>query len=141
MPFDVFAPPVGPVVDGAPRKKTIRLREAKYGDGYAQRTPDGMNYIEAKVSITWPFITVAQAQQIEDFITGHAGVPFLYRVPGETAQLQWICKTWARTLAGNYREAVTMDLEQDFSIGAAAAPGLDFSQPGDGQFIPAIPGL
>jgi phage-related protein len=141
MPFDTFVPPVGPVVDGAPRKKQIRTKQAKFGDAYVQEVPDGMNYVETKVSITFPLLTVAQAQQIEDFILGHPAVPFLYQVPGEPVALQWKCKTWSRMLAGNAIETMTMDLEQDFSIGAAAAPGLDFSQPGNGQFIPTIPGL
>jgi phage-related protein len=141
MPFDTFVPPIGPVVDGAPRKKQIRLREAKFGDAYVQRAPDGMNYVETKVSLSWPLLDRASRQAIEAFILGHAGVPFAYQVPGEDASLQWICRTWSSNLAGNALETMTMELEQDFTVPPPAAPGLDFSQPGNSQYIPAGPGL
>jgi len=138
MPFDTFVPAVMPVVDGAPRKLTLKIRSAEFADGYNQEAPDGINYARKTASLSWPWLKVSDAQAIEAFIIAHAAVPFLFQVPGEAVALQWKCTDSSRNLAGNYRETMTMQLKQDFSFAPPAVPKADFSDPADSQVLAAV---
>jgi phage-related protein len=115
MAFDTFVPPRCPN-QGSARQVTARTREAQFGDGYSQRAVDGLNSIGKLLSLEWPLLTQAQAQEIEDFFKAKGGATaFLYQPPKESAPLQWICKEWTRT-SGGPREALSANFIQVFDL-------------------------
>ena len=86
---DTFTWPVddGPTGDHAFRRKT-----AKFGDGYEQRTGDGLNNIGRKwnISLKTDWTTL---DAVEDFLVAHAdGTPFYWTPPGPNGiQRLWTC--------------------------------------------------
>jgi phage-related protein len=72
---------------GASGKITYRVREVKFGDGYAQVVADGINN-EVQ---SWPLLfegTLAQMTPIRDFFRRQLGYKsFYWTPPGESAPL------------------------------------------------------
>lgn len=92
----------------------FRVIETKFGDGYAQRAPDGIN---SKVA-SWPLQftgTQAEIQPIRNFLDSMGGVtPFGWTPPMGVAG-RFLASKYSLTSLGNevYRIAVTFT--QDFS--------------------------
>jgi len=88
--ISTFDPPQAPSQDGFSAKVTARLLTTNFGDGYVQRTPDGINYIGRTVSLSWTAITGTLWAPIQEFFdTNIGGIPFLYQVPGDSVVRQW----------------------------------------------------
>lgn len=87
-----------PISYGSPMAMKPRVLAAKFGDGYEQRTLDGINN---KLE-TWQIQArglkdATEAATMEAFLRTQAGVtPFTWVTPyGRTAL--FVCKDWART--------------------------------------------
>lgn len=77
------------------KPKTIN---SQLGDGYVQRTPDGINTMLRKLTLSWTNLTDAEGLQIQNFFTQQAGVyPFYYTPNGETVQRCFVCSDWTYT--------------------------------------------
>ncbi len=81
---DTFNPSINPSVSGTGVKKKPRILTANFGDGYQQRTPDGLNYDEKEVSLSWDALDFIQFTEILNFFENHKGyISFYYTFPGE----------------------------------------------------------
>jgi phage-related protein len=117
MAFSTFTPPKTPIADGSQVDTNARVLEASFGDGYVQRVPDGINTIVTSTTLFWNGLSTADATTIDSFFAGLKGAtPFLYQVPGDFVQRQWICKKWTRPLKDGVSMQMTADLIQDFSL-------------------------
>lgn len=99
----------------------LKITKASYGDGYIERSPEGLNYRRAKVSLTWENVTAAEETSLMNFFKGKDGyLPFFYQPPHDdfSVPLKWIAPKFraSKTDAGNY--VVRADLEQVFDLGA-----------------------
>lgn len=118
MAFATFVPPYGASTKfeaGAVEDHEPRVLTAGFGDGYEQRTPDGINTDLATVSPSWPALTWGQGQTIVDFFAARKGVtPFYFTMPGESTPRKWIAKKWSRrfdtdqlvTISAQWKEVV-----------------------------------
>jgi phage-related protein len=94
---------------------TPMIREAKFGDGYAQRTGDGINNVPEKWSLTFDTIDVTQANAIIAFLKAQGGYqPFDWTNPDGGAG-RYVCKTFRKVFAGFASRTVTCVFEQDFA--------------------------
>ena len=87
---------------GLSSQVTPRVKENSYGDGYSQRTGDGLNTSLRAYSLVWGPITPAEADQIEAFLLARGSVEaFYWRTPREVAQnlpaKKYRCKSWQRS--------------------------------------------
>lgn len=119
MAFDIFNPPVQPSVSpGGGSKIMARRNDTPLGDGYSQRTGDGLNAARAMLTLTWAPITWAHAETIEAFLVARVdGTPFLYRPPNETMTRLWIWKDRSRAPSFSIADSLTVTLEEVFDIG------------------------
>lgn len=119
MAFDIFNPPVQPSVSpGGGTKITPRRIETTLGDGYSQRTGDGLNAARAMLTVTWATISWAHAETIDAFLSAHAdGTPFLYRPPNETMTRLWVWKDRSRSPAFSIADSLTVTLDEVFDLG------------------------
>jgi phage-related protein len=113
---DSFLPPVPPADGGARRTTNVRLNEAKFGDGYSQRSLDGLNAVERTLALTWPPLTQAQADAIESFLDDHAGQAFFYALPGDAAPRLWICRQWEMSHREGDSWTLSATLEEVFDL-------------------------
>lgn len=114
MALPTFDPPIGPS-PGTSQKPVIKLREAEFGDGYTQSSPDGINHIRMTLSLTWDDLTEDQQSEIWNFFIGLGGyLPFYYQPVGETAPRKWTCKEFGRSKpSGSYK--FTAQLVESFT--------------------------
>jgi phage-related protein len=94
-PGDINASP-GSAVTVKPR-----IRAAQFGDGYVQRTPDGINSMLASFSLEITNMTRAEALTVCNFFAQQGGyIPFWFKAPGDSANKKWICTEWTRADQG-----------------------------------------
>lgn len=67
----------------------------KFGDGYEQRRPAGLNNNLKKYSVTVR-VSREDAQQVEAFLSWHGGVKsFLWTPPYDWRQIRVVCRKWS----------------------------------------------
>lgn len=90
---------------------TPRVRTAKYGDGYVQRVPDGINNIDQTWELQFQSQEIDTANSIENFLAARGGsVSFSWLPPGETSEVRVICPKWSK----NYESSITRSISATF---------------------------
>jgi phage-related protein len=90
-----FSPPRPPVYSSA-KTTELRVREAKFGDGYSQRIAAGLN-VEGEEWTLQFVLLVSQADTVEAFMRARGGVEaFLWTPPREATAKRWVCAQWSR---------------------------------------------
>jgi phage-related protein len=117
MATPTFAPPFAPNTDSSAPNKP-RINKAQFGDGYGQRTRDGLNARQDKATWHWTGLTVAQYDAMDAFFGGLGGAdPFWWTPPDEDEPKKFICEEWSKGFpAGNLRSLVAT-FEQVFDPG------------------------
>lgn len=91
----VFRPPknpdMGPEIEEKPNLYSVR-----FGDGYTQDSPKGLNHIDEGAQFTWGLLTQGQRDLILAFFRERGGYrPFWWQPPGDR-MVRWKCRTWRR---------------------------------------------
>jgi phage-related protein len=73
-----------------------RVLEAKFGDGYAQRTPDGLNNIDVELSMTFSDRPVAEIESILTFLQAHRGSVSFQWAPLDGEFHLYVCSEWSK---------------------------------------------
>lgn len=114
MTLPVFTPPIPPSA-GTETDFQAKILKADFGDGYTQRSADGLNNVKRSTTLAWNNLSIDEAQALEDFFVARGGwEPFIYSLSDDVPR-QWIVETdWKRTRdAPNTFSCV---LVEDFSI-------------------------
>lgn len=118
MSAPVFTPPVPPTA-GATVAVRPRVRVAQFGDGYSQRTRDGLNAQPQQWSIEWSPVSQTDAETIVEFFAARGGVEaFRFTPPGQTVQRVFICPSWTITYRGAQLADVSASFVEVFDLGA-----------------------
>jgi len=117
---ETFTPPVAPSVDGTGAEATVTVEEVRFGDGYLQTTPVGLNAFDGEtLTLSWSIVSTANADLLEAFLRPKLKhEPFLWTKPGEVTPKQWRCMTWRRAPhpIGGDNDAVAVTFERDFRL-------------------------
>ena len=71
-----------------------RIRETKFGDGYSQRSLDGLNYMNQSWDLTFANRIFTDIYNMQSFLETKAGVvAFTFTPPGES-EVKVICRDW-----------------------------------------------
>lgn len=117
MPLTTFAPAVAP---SSPIDVSVqpRILVAQFGDGYEQRSGDGLNSMREQVTLRWDHIKTADADAILTFFESRAGhEAFYYTLPGGGTQKKYRCVSWQRTRLEASMDSVAARLVQVFDLG------------------------
>jgi len=115
MAADTFIPPVAPSSEGTSTAINMKVRRAEFGDGYSQRTPDGLNFTGRVVTLTWPALVEADLETIVSFFTGLGGAStFTYTLPFESTQFKWTCATLQAGYVDATMRSLVATLQQEF---------------------------
>lgn len=75
------------------KDRTYAIRENSFGDGYVQRSADGLNNVRATWNVSWTNLTTAEKDVIEQFLDSTGGwQPFTWTAPGDSSPKKWIVK-------------------------------------------------
>lgn len=114
--METFIPPIAPSV-GTGREVSTRVLRADFGDGYSQRSGDGLNAINRQVFVVWGVLSVSDADTIEAFLTARAGFEaFLWAPPREVQPRKWICGTWRRDHDHGTYDSLSATFEEVFDL-------------------------
>ena len=115
MPLDTFAPPKDPSPRSA-GQVSPRINTAQFGDGYSQRSQDGLNGLAQTFQAQWPALTVADRKTITDFLALHTVTPFLWTIPGESTEYKWIAVDWTPGTVGGEVVSLSANLKVVFDL-------------------------
>lgn len=90
MPLDTFTPTTNPAPDQTQRVVKRRVNSAQFGDGYSQRSTDGLNTSLRAYTANWAVLASTEADTYEAFFDAHSVTPFLWTPPLETVQRKWL---------------------------------------------------
>ena len=80
---------------GVNETKNPRVLKAQFGDGYQQRTADGINTIVRQWNLTF-INTTANIADIDSFLTTAGGVDSFDWTPPHGSAGKFICEAWTR---------------------------------------------
>lgn len=110
-----FSPPKPPILSPSVMREP-RVLTAKFGDGFSQRTGDGLNTLREMWSLVW-IASHANITLIDDFFEDRAGVEaFLWIAPRDTVAKAWLCSKWQRTVIDRYTDRVSAEFERVFDL-------------------------
>lgn len=115
MAFDTFVPPANPSLQTT-RGVKPRINVAQFGDGYSQRSQDGLNAAPRSYSAVWEALLSTDADTIEAFFEAHMVTPFLWTPPLETIQRKWLPTDWSRGYLGGSSVSLTATLAEQFDL-------------------------
>lgn len=104
-----FSPSFSPVSQRQPR-----VLLAKFGDGYEQRSFDGIHADLRKWSLTFQHCPVAEADAIESFFTTNqtAVRAFNWTPPRAGTPAKFVCRNWTRTMQSPVTDTITATFEE-----------------------------
>jgi len=111
-----FSPPVAPSPE-SDKEVTPRILRADFGDGYAQRSGDGINTMRQVRNLAWNVLTFADADTIEAFFAARSGVEsFYWTAPDEASPRRWLCSTWRRGYVSGNMASLTATFTEVFDL-------------------------
>ena len=93
MAFDGTDPTWCPAIPMG-RQKAWRLRIAQFGDGYQQRTLDGINALDRKWQVTFELKPASVIADMEIFLEAQKGDAFDFLDPSTGEIFQVVCDQW-----------------------------------------------
>jgi len=74
------------------------VRRIKFGDGYSEDSPEGINSDPETVTLTWASLTTAEATALYDAIKATMGAErIIYALPDDGAARLWVCTRLSKT--------------------------------------------
>lgn len=115
MALDTFVPPArfasGPTTDISPR-----VNAAQFGDGYSQRSGDGLNAETNSFTGQFPTLTLDQEASLLAFFTAHSVTPFLWALPMDSLQRKWTATKWTRGIPFINRRSLSFTFTEVFDL-------------------------
>jgi len=136
--------PAVQVSQASSRTTTNDINVVRFGGGYEQRVPMGINYKRDKWSVVWDKITLSQKITIENFIQSVSnGSVITWQSPLDTGEKSWVMEgDWNIADTGGNLYTIQLTLRQVFDLGEYyAPPPIDPGEPGGGTtYVPmALP--
>jgi phage-related protein len=94
--------------------KRPRVRQVSFGDGYEQRTADGINTIRALWSLSFNTRTDAERDAILGFFEARAGIEAFDWTPPTGSAGKFVCREWTTSLERFGINNITVTFEQVF---------------------------
>jgi phage-related protein len=96
---------------------TPRVLTASFGDGYSQRSLDGINNDPGLFNLVWTNLLDAESDNIVNFLSARAGVvAFTWTPPRGSVAIAVTCKKWNKTWTDAGAQQLTAEFRQVFDI-------------------------
>lgn len=96
--------------------KTPRVRKVAFGDGYEQRTQDGINHNKQMWRLAFTRRSDTDIGGVYDFLEARGGVESFDWTPrGEASARRFVCRKWTRSFDYyDVIQSIRFDLEEVF---------------------------
>ncbi|MBM2769927.1 phage tail protein [Burkholderia anthina] len=103
-----------PTVEGFGGDATLKVAKASFGDGYTQRSADGLNNRKSTYNLRF----VGNADKISAilaFLDGHAGAASFFWTPPLRSQGRFVCEKYTEPVKNGHFYTITAQFEQTFA--------------------------
>jgi phage-related protein len=101
---------------GARKKVPVRVLTTDFGDGYRQRSADGLNTIKETWDLEF-FKEDVDIDDIENFLINEGGyIAFNWTPLGEVVSKKFTCKDWNRTKTSHDVDTLTCTFVREFDL-------------------------
>jgi phage-related protein len=117
----------GPADDNYQWQEAPRIRTAKFGDGYEQRTADGLNTRPRTLTLDWPNLGLSDKDTLLNFLRARNGIQaFWWLPPGETQTLKIKAPSWSVSRTSGPYWSVSVNFEEVFDPAISPTMSLNF---------------
>jgi phage-related protein len=107
---DLFIPS-----SGYSKQANTRVRAIEFGDGYAQRSPDGINNTKYTWELSFNNRRYDVINDIEAFFIDKQGSRhFLWTPPDESVEYTVVCANWSSNIGSPLHKSLSCTFEQVF---------------------------
>lgn len=93
-----------------------RINVSTFGDGYIERSGDGINTQQPETDVVWEGLTQVEMQSTLAFFSAQGGIaPFMWTYPGDTVPTQWVCDKWVDRFIGPGNYGINAHFQRDFN--------------------------
>ncbi len=97
--------------------KQFRINEVKFGNGYNQRSKDGINNLVGSWSIAWENVSQADKDTIVAALESTAGVDYInWTAPNESTSRTWIMSNYTIISLSGSIYNITANITQVFEL-------------------------
>ena len=112
MPTLTF-PNYRPSFQGTTKNSKPRVIKNDFGDGYSQRTVDGLNPNLQMWDLAWEGYHVDETDTMEDFLDEHGGyISFWWTPERSSTPRKFICPEWSRTFIAEHNDTLSAKFEE-----------------------------
>lgn len=98
---DTFTPITPPVAGSSYIQTEAKVDRAEFGDGYSQRSPEGLNSIRRAATLHWDGIPESEAMGYDAFFAAKLGAEsFFWTRFGASSPELFTCASWKGTPQG-----------------------------------------
>lgn len=101
---------------GVSTETSAKVRRAQFGDGYAQRAPDGLNSVREVWSVQFTLRTKAEINAIDDFLRAAKGSTAFDWVTPKGGSGRYTCETWTPAYVHDGDCSLTATFQQEFDL-------------------------
>jgi len=89
----------------------LRYRKTQFGDGYEQRTPDGINPKTTSWTVTFTFPSVAEVQNFTEVLDDAAGSYVFWQSPMDEAPQAYTIEQYDIRFEGRFRADLSVTFQ------------------------------
>lgn len=114
----MVALPTDPVPSyGTDMSEEPRIRKVQYGDGYSQRSNDGLNAVRQRWTVVWAGIKRTEAETLRLFFKGEKGTGIITWTPfDQSEELKFTAGAFRSTPASANTTDCSVILTQEFDL-------------------------
>lgn len=107
---------VSPSTDSS-KDTEVKILKAQFGDGYSQRSADGLNAKRRKYNFIWKGLTQTQSDDLEAFLVARAGAEaFYFTPPNESTPILFTCEKWTQSTPAPGGLTLSAAFEEQFDL-------------------------
>jgi len=91
-----------------------RVIGLEFGDGYFQRTADGLNSNSKIFRVRWATMSVADSKTMMDFFEARGGHEAFLWAPPDEASSKYICPSWSESYNTPLRREISAAFQEVF---------------------------
>ena len=97
------------------RRRTYKTKRARFGNGYAQSAPDGINSVMDAWTLVFENLTTTERNQLVSILDSIQSWDYLtWQAPGDAGTKRWLLNDgWSESTTGNLW-TISFDVEQTY---------------------------
>lgn len=112
--FYTVEPWTYPPTYGAAATSKPKVWTSQFGEGYEQRTGEGLHALNRKWSLEFADRNPTDADAMEAFLVALNGIQHFTWTPPSGAVGQWVCREWRRAAVGYNNWTISAEFDEVF---------------------------